>query len=283
MILLVLRLLFGAGLAYGFVKVLQNEQTAPQTGDLTNAFYLALCVILAVANAVVWAPVLGEAISEPLTGVMTKSTYVDRKNHLLCFIHWLENRGLRRWTLFFCFLEGIRCPDRPAAFVIGLHNARPGSWLEKTYALQLFRFDNAQNCMQAYEALRRHRIDPRPHHNPEVNMFLLTLDREVRAAPEPICVPPAPPAPPPKRNRRIQLFDMDRPDSAAVEAGANHRTAQSADEPAVTAEAPAAAPGESQSDPSDESRPPEAGLATGEEDKAEPGVVGRLRAFFRGS
>ena len=46
MILIALRILFGAALAYGFSKIWQNEQTAPQTGDLANAFYLALCVIL---------------------------------------------------------------------------------------------------------------------------------------------------------------------------------------------------------------------------------------------
>ena len=279
MILLVLRILFGAGLAYGFVKVLQNEQTAPQTGDLTNAFYLALCVILAVANGVVWAPVLGEAISEPLTGVMTKSTYVDRKNHLLRFVHWLENRGLRRWTLFFCFLEGIRCPHRPAAFVIGLNNARPGSWLEKIYALELFKFDNAQHCMMAYEALRRRGINPRPHHNPEVNLVLLTLDREVRPAPEPIPVPPAAPAPPPKRDRRIRLFATANPDAVAMTA--NPPTDIAADGPAVSGESTPAAPTERPTDAREDHGAPEAAEAAGEKE-AEPGLAGRLRAFFRG-
>src|SRR2546425_1984417 len=51
-------------------------------------------------------------------------------------------------------------------------------------SLELFRFDNAQNCLLAYEALRRHRIDPRPHHNPEVNMLLLSLKRELRRSEE---------------------------------------------------------------------------------------------------
>jgi hypothetical protein len=97
-----------------------------------------------------------------------------------------------------------------------LKNARPGSWLEKVYALELFKFDNAQHCMMAYQALRRRGIDPGPHHNPEVTMVLLTLDREVRPAPEPIPVPPAAPAPPPKRDRRIRLFATANPDAAEV-------------------------------------------------------------------
>ena len=217
MILIALRIMFGAGLAYGFIKVWQNAQTAPETGDLANAFYLALCVILAMANAVVWAPFFGDSLSEPLTGVITKSTYVDRKNYLLRFVHWLDNRGLRRPTLFFCFLEGIHHPDRPAAFVIGLKNARPGSRLERVYALEVFRFDNARHCMVAYEALRRHGIDPRPHHNAEINLLLVSLEREIKPPPEKITVPPAPPAPPPRRDRRIKLFDLDEPEGARGE------------------------------------------------------------------
>jgi len=214
MILIALRIVFGAALAYGFSNVWQNEQSAPETGDLANAFYLAVCLRLAAANAVVWAPYFGDRASGPHTGMMTRGTYADRKNFLLLLIHWLERRDLRRLTRWCCFLEGVHHPERPAAFVIGLQHAAKGSWLEKVYALALFRFDNARNCLLAYEALRRHRIDPRPHHNPEVNMLLLSLEREVRPAPVPVSVPPAPPAAALKRDRRIRLFDMDEPAAA---------------------------------------------------------------------
>ena len=216
MILFALRIVFGAGLAYGFIKVWQNAQTAPETGDLANAFYLALCVLLAMANAVVWTPFFGDSLSEPLTGVITKSTYVDRKNYLLRFVHWLDHRGLRRPALFFCLLEGIHHPDRPAAFVIGLKNARPGSRLERVYALEVFRFDNARHCLVAYEALRRQGVDPRPHHNAEINLLLVSLEREIKPPPEKVTVPPAPPAPPPRRDRRIKLFDLDEPEGARL-------------------------------------------------------------------
>src|SRR5205823_14817380 len=127
MILIALRILFGASLAYAFSKVWQNAQTNPQSGDLVNAFYLALCVILAIANAVVWAPYFGDALSEPLTGVMVRSTYVERPDHLLRLIHWLENRGHRRLTIFLCFLAGDHYPNRPTAFVIGFKYAKPGA------------------------------------------------------------------------------------------------------------------------------------------------------------
>jgi hypothetical protein len=169
------------------------------------------------ANAVVWAPYFGDRVSGPLTGMMTRGTYVDRKNVLLSLIHWLERRHLRRLTRWSCFLEGVRHPERPAAFVIGLKHAAIGSWLEKVYALELFRFDNAQNCLLAYEALKRHGIDPRPHHNPVVNMLLLSLEREYQPAPQPVAVPPAPPAPALKRDPRIKLFEIDPPPAASVD------------------------------------------------------------------
>jgi hypothetical protein len=196
MILVALRTLFGAGLAFGLFKVWQNARTSPDLGDLSNAFYLAVCVMLAMANGVVWAPLVGDAISGALTGVMTKGACVERRNRLLALIHWLENHGHRRWTALMCFLEAIRHPHRPAAFVIGLKNARPGSWLERVYAREVFKFDNAQNCALAYQVLRRHGIDPRPHPHPEVNLTLAWFEREAGPAPETIVVPPAPPAPP---------------------------------------------------------------------------------------
>jgi len=274
MILIALRIVFGAALAYGFSEVWQNEQAAPQTGDLANAFYLAACVILAMANAAVWAPYFGDRVSGPLTGVMTKGTYVDRKNLLLILIHWLERRRLRRLTRWFCFLEGVHHPERPAAFVIGLKQAATGSWLEKVYALELFRFDNAQNCLLAYEALRRHRIDPRPHHNPDVNLLLLSLERELQPAPEPVSVPPAPPAAPLKRDRRIKLFEMDAPTDAAADPA--HGTATGAEE--ASAHAPAAEPDEIEPGQGEEIRTDETAAVAGQETS---GFVGRIRALFR--
>jgi len=275
MILIALRILFGAALAYGFSKIWQNEQTAPQTGDLANAFYLAVCVVLAIANAVVWAPYFGDRVSGPLTGMITRGTYADRKNLLLHLIHWLERRRFRRLTRWFCFLEGVHHPEQPAAFVIGLKHAAKGSWLEKVYALALFRFDNSQNCLLAYEALRRHHIDPRPHHNPEVNMLLLSLEREVRPEPEVVSVPLALPVTL-KRDPRIRLFDMDPP--AAAAADPVHPIDAKAEEPTAPAEAPTVEPGEIERGQGEEGK---AGDAAAVADEENTGLRGRIRALLR--
>src|SRR5207244_11536607 len=45
----------------------------------------------------------------------------------------------------------------------------------------------------------------RSHHNAEINLLLVPLEREIRPPPEKITVPPAPPVPPPRRDRRIKL------------------------------------------------------------------------------
>jgi len=276
MILIALRIVFGAALAYAFSNVWQNEQSAPQTGDLANAFYLAVCVILAIANAVVWAPYFGDRVSGPLTGMMTRGTYADRKNLLLRLIHWIERHRLRRLTRWFCFLEGVHHPDRPAAFVIGLQHAAKGSWLEKVYALALFRFDNARNCLLAYETLKHHGIDPCPHHNPEVNMLLLSLEREVRPEPEPVVVPPAPPAPALKRDPRIKLFDMDEP--AAADMDPARRTDVGAEEPSAPADAPNVESIEIEQGHGELSGAGETPAAAGED---KTGFGGRIRALFR--
>ena len=203
------RILFGTALLYAIVTSRHYAATHVESGDVMNAFNLAVCVVLGIVNAILWAPYIGAKFSEPITGPLTQSTYVEWKNHLLRLIHWVENRGWRRLTALLCFLEGIHHPDQPAAFVIGLKNARRGSWLEKVYAREVFKFDNAQNCVLAYEALKRHGLKPGPHRNPEVNMMLFSLQRPIQPDPAKVAVPSAPAPPEPKRNTQIHLFKTD--------------------------------------------------------------------------
>ncbi|MBI4658147.1 MAG: hypothetical protein HY735_04725 [Verrucomicrobia bacterium] len=207
--LVILRVVFGGALFYGIVVTRRYAAAHPESGDVMGAFHLAVCVLLAIVNALVWAPYFGAKISEPITGTITKSTYVERRNYLLRLIYWVRDRGWRRCAALLCFLEGIHHPDQPTAFVIGLKSARPGSWLEKVYAREVFKFDNAQNCLQAFAVLRKHGVDPRPHHNPEVNLLLMTLERTVQPEPVKVAVPPAPEPPEVQRNPRIRLFETD--------------------------------------------------------------------------
>jgi hypothetical protein len=223
MVLILLRILFGAALLY---EMAQGARIAPstlgETTDLTGAFYVAVCVGLGILNALVWAPYLGSIVSGPLTGTLTKSTYVERFNWILRLAHWLENRGWRRGAVCVCFWEAVRRPSAPTPFVMGLRNARRGSWLEKVFAREVFRLNNIQNCVQAYLALKRHGIDPRPHDNQEVNIVLLSLEREPRPEPPIVAVPPATKLSALKRNPRIRLFKT----AEAAGGGEPERTAE---------------------------------------------------------
>jgi hypothetical protein len=243
--LVLLRILFGAALLY---EMAEGAKVAPSTvgqaGDMTGAFYVAVCVGLGILNALVWAPYLGATLSRPLTGVISESTYVERINWVLRLAHWLENRRWRRATLAICFWEAVRHPSAPAAFVMGFRNARPGSWLEKVFAREVFRLSNVQNCVQAYLALKRHGIDPRPHSSQEVNIVLLSLERPPRAEASVMAVPAAarPTAIP--RNPRIRLFNRAERSSTGQE---REDGSERAPEPAGNA--PAELPPQSEVDP----------------------------------
>jgi hypothetical protein len=204
--LVILRIIFGAALIYELMEGARSAPGATQAGDLTGAFFMAVCVILGVLNALVWAPYIGAKVSGPLTHTITESTYVEGGQWVLRLLRWLEARGYRRAALCCAFWEGVRHPANPSAFVIGLRNARQGSWLEKIYAREVFRFENTQNCVQAYLALKRHGIDPRPHAKQEINIVLLSLDRTPRPEAEVIEVPTASKPEPLKRNPQIRLF-----------------------------------------------------------------------------
>ncbi|MEO8426835.1 MAG: hypothetical protein ABI651_06960 [Verrucomicrobiota bacterium] len=209
--LVILRIIFGAALWYMIVEVRENAQLHPDTGDLANAGYLAICVTLGLLNAIVWAPFVGARISEPITRTLTGGAFIDHKNRFLQLIRWCERRGYRRIALFLCFLEGVRQPWMPTAFILGFNNSKPRSWFENIYAREVFRFNSTQNCVLAYDALKRHGINPRPHPNPEVELALLALERHVRLEPDKLVLPPAPQITSLQRNPRIRIFEMEIP------------------------------------------------------------------------
>lgn len=213
--LVLLRLLFTGGLAYAFYQVRQNATDNPASGDLLNAFYLALCVVLGILTAVVWAPVIGAKVSDPLTGVFTDGSAFEPRNYLMRLIRWADDRRHRRLARWLCFLEGVRQPWWPSPFIVGMNNARPGSWLERVYAREVYHFNNAENCLRAFQILRRHGITPPPHPNPQVNVLLLGADKATAPESPPVPVPPAPPPPPLSRNPRIHLFDPPAPPPAS--------------------------------------------------------------------
>lgn len=206
--LTLLRTVLTVALVYGLLQAAKNASENPQSGDLTNAFWLAYCVVVGIFAAITWAPVLGSRIADPLTGILTDSTYVERPNGLMRLIRWLESRSSRFLVRWLCVVEGIRHPWLPAQFITGLNHARPGSWLELAFAREVYRFNNVQHCMQAFRVLRRRGKKPHPHPNTEINLVLMSLEKAAKPD-TPVLPVPASSAPPLKRNLRIKLATDD--------------------------------------------------------------------------
>jgi hypothetical protein len=204
--LFILRILFTGAFIYCVMQARDNARTNLVSGDMEAAFWVGVGVITAILCAIVWAPFFGERVADPISGGLVNSDPIDRKNRLVQLIRWLESKerapGLIRML---CFVEGVRRPWLPTAFNIGLSHSKEGSWWEKIYARELFRFNNVENCIRAFTALQRHGIDPRPHNNPDVNTVLLSLERGAAPDPQAMHVAPAPPPPTLKRNPRIQI------------------------------------------------------------------------------
>jgi hypothetical protein len=204
--LVLLRIIFTGLFIYCIAQARENARTNLAAGDMNSAFWVGAGVIVAIAAAIVWAPYFGAKVADPLTGGMVQTPPVERKNILLLLARWLDKRNKYPALIrCLCFIEGVRAPWMPAGFIIGLAHSKPGSWLEKVYAREVFRFNNAENCLKAFEALMRHGIDPRPHSNPDVNMVLISLDRSATPEPSKLDIPPAPPPRPPERNPRIRI------------------------------------------------------------------------------
>jgi hypothetical protein len=204
--LVVWRIILGAAFLWVCREAYENARVAPESGDLINAFLLAVALIVGLANAAVWAPFFGRKVSEPLTGVLTESTYVERPNRLLRWIHGLEPRGHQRGIVWCCYLAALLHPDQPTAYLIGLKHARPGSSFERFFALGVFRFDNTQNCLWAHSVLRRQGINPGAHRNPEVNLALRAQARSASPERTPLPLPRGSEPAALQRNPRIQLF-----------------------------------------------------------------------------
>ena len=190
---------------WAFKEAQMNALINPMYGDLANAYWVAVVVIVAMCNAFVWAPYFGEKIADPLTGATVDAEYKETKNWLMKLIRKCEKNGMPRLASILCFIEGVRSPHLPTAFVIGMVNAPQGSWLEKVFAKEVFKFSNAQHCLVAFNVLKTHGIDPRPHAMPGVNLVLISNEHEVKPAPPPMDVPHAPPPSRIQRDKRIDI------------------------------------------------------------------------------
>lgn len=208
----ILRIISTLTFAYVIRMVYQNADSSAGPEDLTAAFYLGVTVIAAIFTGLTWAPVIGEAISDPFSTTHTfKVPDCDRFLTIRLIRRW-DHQGRKRLTRWLCFWEGLNRPWLPAPFTIGLKNSPRGSWIEKAFAREVYRFNNAENCQLAWVALQRHGIEPQSHSRAEVNRLISSLKQETAPPPDPLSVPKATEEIGPKRNRRIQLPSTEQAD-----------------------------------------------------------------------
>lgn len=204
--LTLVRILSVVALGYGLFAALRNARESPAAGDLENAIWLAYCVLVGIFAALVWAPLIAGRMADPLVGTLIEGRYDEKKSWLIRLVRAAERRHWRAAVRWLCFLEGVRRPWHPLPFIVGLENARPGSWLERVYAREVYRFNNIQNCLKAYAILKRHGAPPPPHPNPTTQLAIAATERGVRPEAPVLPVPRGNEPPPIERNRRIQLF-----------------------------------------------------------------------------
>lgn len=206
MVLFLLRVV----LTSAFVLLLHRaseESSANLNNDITNAGWFALAVVSGFAASLTWAPLLGEMVAGPITGLMKDGAPSEDNSWLISLTRRCEARGWRRLTVMLAFVEGVLRPNLPAAFVIGMSNARPCSWTERAFAGAVWSFNHVGNCVRAHDILAlRHDRRPRAHPVPEVNLALLAHLRVPPPEPEVVSLPPAPPPPPLRRRNSIRLF-----------------------------------------------------------------------------
>jgi hypothetical protein len=181
-------------------------------GGLSDAGLVLLVtygLLGAIGMGALWAPVVGEKLSDPLTATLTEETSLPTDpNRLVRWIRRLQRRRWHRLALLLVLLEGLRHPDLPQPALLGLRSVRPGSWLERWFAREVFRFNNIQNCLHAYLILKqRHGVTPPLHDHPEVNLAILNLCRKPPPEPRKYGLAPASEPARPDRNRRIELFE----------------------------------------------------------------------------
>ena len=212
--LIILRILITGSMVYVFGQMRDQGLGTNISGDLTQAFYMGMVLVLAILMAAVWAPYLGEKIANPITGEMTCGSYSLHRRWLPRIIQWFDTHRWKRMALICCILEGLDNPDFQVPFITGLRQTRTGSWWEKVFALEVFRFGNAQNSLKAADILRdRHQIDLDKHDLASITMALRKRERVAAPPRAPKPLPKAPLTEKPKRNQRIRLFtDNSKPE-----------------------------------------------------------------------
>lgn len=175
---------------------------------LWGSWVLIELTVTGVVLAILWAPVIGERMSDPLTAQFTEDTGVVPNYRLTRWIMTCQAKGNHRAGLALCFLEGLRKPHALHPLILGIQSVKPASRLERWFALEIYQHNHVALCIRARDILfARHHVRVPPHRDPGVERILRCLETkpEIPAKTFPLLSG----VPPPKvqRNPNIQLFE----------------------------------------------------------------------------
>jgi hypothetical protein len=189
-----------------FLWLIASAAGKAGASDLGDAGRFALAIGVGIVSAITWAPFFGEVLAGPMTGVMLDGSPSIETGWMLRAARRFEARKWRRAAVLLAFCEGVRHPNLPGAFIVGMNNAAPGGWLQKAFAREVWRNNHVGNCIRAHAILEEeHGVTPGIHPSPEVTLALQSRVRSPRPAPAILPVPTAE-RPVLKRNPGIRLF-----------------------------------------------------------------------------
>lgn len=157
------------GLFVWLLGVASGPTGGGTSADVDSAIWMGVAIGVGMLAALCWAPVLSGAVAGRVGDLSEDGDGSVDRNRLMGLAGWAAARGMRRLALVAAFVEGVRHPDLPAAFHLGMGLAKPGTWLEKVFAKEVWRFSNVTLCLRAHEILTRHGIDPGAHARDQVN------------------------------------------------------------------------------------------------------------------
>jgi hypothetical protein len=201
-----LRWVLSGAFVYSLGKAAHGYSSLSALETILLMIYL---LVGGIVVSILWVPVIGARIAEPLTSsIVEETTLPPTQNRLVHLIRRCQARGYHRLALLGCLCEGLRHPDLPLPPLLALRSARPGSLPEKLFAREVYRYNNITNCLHAYTILKeRHGETPPPHRNPEVNLAIMSLNRAPHPEPSKLEVKTNAAPVRLERNPSIKLFE----------------------------------------------------------------------------
>ncbi len=201
------RLVFGGCMIWSIHLAIQlSNRTNMQRAELPEiGFSMAVLLVLALLNAIVWAPYIGAKIADPIAGMFTRSSFSWHRSKIYKHILRLEHKKKYKTAAWTAYFYGLMRPNEPEVFYSGMQNSVPSSYLQKYFAEKVYQFLNARRCLEAYTILKSLGWEPVRHREQSINRLIMVHFSQKRERPSKLELLSAPPLSTLARNVNITL------------------------------------------------------------------------------